>query len=168
MKMFSLNPTYYRLLILDCMVIFIIAFGLSFWPKSQLSLLLTLLLLIWFIVRFIQLLIVVFRWQWGNIAVRIGSFLLSAVVMLASIGFKEQIHAAILYPIYLEKIHAAGTSLDNPLVLEYSDYGPGIHLYVYDISGKEVPGLSFKPGFEGMKVYTRHIFGPFFSEDAIF
>ncbi|GAB7217621.1 hypothetical protein OS42_42340 [Dickeya oryzae] len=88
--------------------------------------------------------------------------------MLICWSKRETIHVALLYPIYLEEIHEASSSLNKPLTLEASDYGPGIHLYVYDVSGKEVPGLSYPPNFEGMQVSTSHIFGPFFSEDALF
>ncbi|WP_459609194.1 hypothetical protein [Dickeya oryzae] len=53
---------------------FIFAFIGSFWPGSLLTLLCVLPLLIWLIVRVIQLLIVVFEWQWKNTAAMIGTF----------------------------------------------------------------------------------------------
>ncbi|WP_253000677.1 hypothetical protein [Dickeya oryzae] len=168
MKRLPIKSPYFRRLVLDCAFMFIFAFIDSFWPGEILTFLLMFALLIWFTVRVIQLLIAVFRWQWRNIAARIGAFLLSALVLLVCIGEQETIHVALLYPIYLKKIHAASNSQNEPLTLESSDYGAGFHAYIYDISSKEVPGLSPHSKFDAMNIYTKHIFGPFFSENAMY
>ncbi|UJR54774.1 hypothetical protein [Dickeya zeae] len=168
MKLLPIKSPYWRRLILDCAFMFIFAFIDSFWPGEILTFLLMFALLIWFTVHVIQLLIAVFRWQWRNIAARIGAFLLSALVLLVCIGEQETIHVALLYPIYLKKIHATSNSQNEPLILESSDYGAGFHAYIYDISGKEVPGLSPHSKFDAMNIYTKHIFGPFFSENAMY
>ncbi|QIZ47472.1 hypothetical protein DWV07_11605 [Dickeya zeae] len=168
MKRLPIKSPYWRRLIVDCLFLFTLTFIGSFWPGEILTFLLVFALLIWFSVRVIQLLIAVFRWQWRNIAARIGAFLLSAIVLLVCFVGQETIHVALLYPIYLKKIHAASNSQNERLILESSDYGLGFHLYVYDMSGKLVPGLSYPPDSEGMQVSTSHIFGHFFSEDARF
>lgn len=168
MKRLPIKSPYFRRLIVDCLFLFTLTFIGSFWPGEILTFLLMFALLIWFTVRVIQLLIAVFRWQWRNIAARIGAFLLSALVLLVCIGEQETIHVALLYPIYLKKIHAASNSQNEPLILESSDYGLGFHTYVYDVSGKEVPGISHLPEFEKSEVDTKHLFGPFFAEKTLF
>ncbi|PXW48106.1 hypothetical protein DFO54_102196 [Erwinia sp. AG740] len=168
MKLLPIKSPYFRRLFVDCFFLFTLTFIGSFWPGEILTILLMFSLLIWFTVRVIQLLIAVFRWQWRNIAARIGAFLLSTLVLLVCFVGQETIHVALLYPIYLKKIHAASNSQNEPLILESSDYGLGFHLYVYDVSGKEVPGISHLPEFEKNEVDTKHLFGPFFAEKTLF
>ncbi|MGM3173017.1 hypothetical protein [Dickeya lacustris] len=166
MKLLPFKSAYTRRFVRDSALMFSIGFILSFYPGAVLTLFLSFILLIWVVVRLIQLLFTIFSGLFAKAAADMGLFLVSVIVLIISVGEMDTIHVAILYPYYIMKIRSNNTSSDKSMILESTDYGPGFHSYIYDESGDEINKRSLDD--EGMTVHIEHIFGPFFTRSDLF